>query len=62
MTYKNLDTSTSFQALKNLEASDLKQILHPERIKSYQVNASEKLVYNYAAMPVDENHLSVLNS
>jgi len=60
MTYKNLDTSTSFQALRNLEASDLTQILHPERIKSYQVNASEKLVYNYAAMPVDENHLSVL--
>ncbi len=60
MTYKNLDTSTAFKTLGALEASDLRQVLNPERIKTYQVKASDTLMYNYAAMPIDEHHLSVL--
>ncbi|MGH0051837.1 MAG: glucose-6-phosphate isomerase [Sphaerochaetaceae bacterium] len=60
MTFKNLDTSTAFQALKTLETGNLKQPLSAERIKTCQVNIGSLLTYNYAAMPISEQHLSVL--
>ncbi|MGE4453695.1 MAG: glucose-6-phosphate isomerase [Sphaerochaeta sp.] len=62
MTCKNLDTSTTFQNLKKLGPSNLKEVLTPQRITSYQAKAGGELTYNYAAMPIAEEHLAMLQS
>jgi len=59
--YNNLDNTASFHKLKNLDKRiDLKSFLTPERIRTYSIETGGKLSYNYAAMPVDEEIISLL--
>lgn len=58
--YKNLDESTAFKTLQAMSSIKLKEQLHPNRIESYQAKAGCGLRYNYAAMPIADNHLAVL--
>src|SRR5690554_6257353 len=60
MTYRNLDTTAAFSQLLNLEPANLVDLLKPERVTSSQVEAGASLTYNWAAMPVTEEHLKLL--
>ncbi len=58
--YKNLDQTKAFDKLLSLEKVDLTKDLNNKRIKDYNVKSSEELIYNYAAMPVNENILDTM--
>lgn len=58
--YKDLDKTESFAKLKELKPYDIKTGLSAERIERNCIKEAESLVYNYAAMPVDEDTIDVL--
>ena len=60
MEFQNLDRIAAFNELKALKPASLKEILTPSRIASSWVEAGASLRYNWAAMPVGEEHLAVL--
>ena len=60
MEYNNLDATQSFGKLKSLKPFNIKTGLTKERIKKYIAKQGGGLTYSYAAMPVDEKILSVL--
>jgi glucose-6-phosphate isomerase len=60
MTFKNLDTTGAFDALSHLQPGNPKTLLNAERIKAYQAPAGAGITYQYAAMPVQEEHLQLL--
>ena len=64
VSWKNLDTLSSFDELAKKEKVCLKCVMSgdagAERVKKYQVPMAEGLVYNYAAKAVDENVLDGL--
>lgn len=62
MTYKNLDSCTSFHALQNLPSVSIAQSMTPERIESYTMSASEGFLFNYAAAPVNEAIIDMLQN
>ena len=60
MEYNNLDTVQAFGKLKSLKPMDIKTGLSKERISKSIVTQGGGLSYSYAAMPVDEKTLTVL--
>ncbi|MCH3917744.1 MAG: glucose-6-phosphate isomerase [Spirochaetia bacterium] len=59
MEFHNLDTLASFEALKALAPVRLKSCLDSRRINSYKATEGAGIIYDYAAMPIDERHLAV---
>ncbi len=66
ITWNNMNTLTSYQALQNAERVNLAAAMSgengAERVKSYSVPMGEGLDFNYGARPVDDNILTVLSS
>ncbi len=62
MKYSNLDTLSSFKDLKGLEPVDIREALNAQRIASYSVAVSDELTYNYAAMPIGEEHIELFRA
>lgn len=60
MEFQNLDRIQAFNELKALKPVSLKEVLTPSRIASSWVEAGASLRYNWAAMPVGEEHLAAL--
>ena len=64
--WKNMDTLTAYQELKNSHRLDLAAALSgdngAERVKSYSVPMGEGLDFNYGARPVDDTILELLAS
>ncbi|MBE5760219.1 MAG: glucose-6-phosphate isomerase [Clostridiales bacterium] len=64
ISWKNFDTLTSYQELKNIEAIDLAKEMSgdngADRIRNYSVSMGEGLNFNYGARPVSEEILSAL--
>ncbi len=60
MEFQNLDRIKAFNELKSLKPVSLKEILTPSRVASSWVEAGASLRYNWAAMPVGEEHLAAL--
>jgi glucose-6-phosphate isomerase len=59
--YKNLDQCKAYMKLKtDFKACDLKKILTADRVASCQTAAGAGLTYNYAAKPVDDKTLDLL--
>ena len=64
VTWNNLNTLASFQALSETERVDLVSAMTgengAERVKNYSIPMAAGLVYNYAAKQVDEKVLDAL--
>ena len=64
VTWNNLDTLASFQALSKTDRVDLADMMSgengAERVKKYSVPMAAGLAYNYAAKQVDDNVLEAL--
>jgi glucose-6-phosphate isomerase len=60
--YKNLDATTTYTGLKNIDAKaiSLKRLLTAERIAAYSMAAGGELTYNYAAKKVTDEVLTGL--
>jgi len=59
--WNNLDETHAFEKLRELPKPDLKQLLSAERISSHSIPTGGKLVYNYAAQPVDDLTVTALS-
>ncbi len=63
-TWKNLDTLSSFEALRNTKPVKLTEVmsgdLGADRVKNYSVSMACGLSYNYAAKAVDDEVLAAL--
>jgi glucose-6-phosphate isomerase len=57
-----LDTSTAWARLAQTRASELPTLLTGERIATHAVEAGGGLAYNWAAMPFEEEHLTLLQA
>ena len=62
MTYHNLDQTNAFSALAKTKPTCLKCALTPQRISSYAIPAGAGLTYRYATMPVEEDHIKLLQA
>ncbi|MDD4573041.1 MAG: glucose-6-phosphate isomerase [Sphaerochaeta sp.] len=62
MKFINIDKTDAYTHLKTIQPKDLATVLDKERIKEYQIEAACGLTYNYAAMPVDNQSLAVLQN
>ncbi len=64
VSWKNLDTLASYQALKDVEIVDLVEVMAgengAERVKKYSAPLAEGLVYNYGAKQVDDKVMEAL--
>jgi len=60
MNYNNLDTVDAFSKLKKQKVTDIKAALTKDRVESYMINAGGGFSYNYAAMPVDDHIIDIL--
>ena len=64
ISWKNLDTLTSFQELLNAKQVNLPEVMSgengAERVRKYSVPMAEGLNYNYAAKKVDDDILELL--
>ena len=64
ISWKNLDTLTSFQELSKTKQVNLPEVMSgesgAERVRNYSIPMAEGLVYNYAAKKVDDEVLAVL--
>ena len=64
ITWKNLDTLTSYQELEKAARVNLAEVMTgekgAERVKKYSVPMAEGLVYHYAAKKVDDTVLDEL--
>ena len=58
--YRNLDECESFAEISRLPKPALSLSLSPERIEEFSIWMPEGLVYNFAASPVDEKTLKIL--
>ncbi len=58
MNFSNLDTLTAFKALKAAPSVDIQDVLNSQRVSACSVPVTEELTYNYAAMPVSEEHIA----
>lgn len=62
LNYIDLDKTSSFSLLKNQKPFDVKTGLSAKRILSSDIPEAGSLVYNYAALPVDENVINALQA
>lgn len=62
MKFINIDKTDAYTHLKTIQPKDLATVLDKERINEYQIEAACGLTYNYAAMPVDNQSLAVLQN
>ena len=62
MKFINIDKTDAYMHLKTIQPKDLATVLDKERINEYQIEAACGLTYNYAAMPVDNQSLAVLQN
>lgn len=60
--YRNLDQCRSYEALRAVPARDLKTLLSSERVTACDIPLAAGLSYNYAAKPVDDALLEILQS
>ena len=64
ITWKNMDTLASYEALKSARKVDLVRAMSgesgAERVKGYTVPMGAGLNFNYGARPVDDNILGIL--
>ena len=64
ITWKNMDTLASYEALKSARKVDLVRAMSgengAERVKGYTVPMGAGLKFNYGARPVDDNILNIL--
>ena len=60
MNYANLDGMEAYKALLSADKASVKALLSPERIKSSNVKLGGGMYYNWAAMPIDDKILSLL--
>ena len=64
LNWKNLDTLSSYEELKNVKAVNLKEVMAGEngaaRVKSYAVPMAAGMSYNYGAKAVDADVLAAL--
>ena len=62
--WTNFDALDSYQALKNVDAVNVREVMSGEsgaqRVKKYSVPMAEGMAYNYAAKAVDDDILAVL--
>jgi len=58
--YNDLDQTLSFRRLSEIQVPSLKKILTEERIGTCSINAGGGIQYNYAALPVDDELISLL--
>ncbi len=59
--WTNFDKTQAFQKLSDLPKPDIHELLTPERVNSYSIPTGGKLVYNYAARPVDDMIIAALS-
>ncbi len=62
MNYQNLTELKAYKALSNAEKVSVKSLLNAERIQKSNITSGAALKYNWAAMPVDDNILSIFQS
>ncbi len=62
MNYKNLDRLQSYEQLKSLGPASIKALLNAERVASSWVEAGSSLRFNWAALPIEDKHLEVLQT
>ncbi|MDA3831786.1 MAG: glucose-6-phosphate isomerase [Spirochaetales bacterium] len=60
LTYRNLDETRSFSELQKISPVRLAAELTPERITSLSIPTAGELTFNYAASPVGEFHIPIL--
>jgi glucose-6-phosphate isomerase len=60
LTYLNLDETKAFAALKNSKPVVLSEALTPSRISAYSIEGTQELRWNFAASPVGDEHLGIL--
>lgn len=60
MEYKKVTETKAYKELMEDKKADLKELLSAERIEKSNIKLGGGLVYNYAAMPVDDDVLSDL--
>lgn len=62
MNYQDLTKLKAFKALCDAEKVSVKDLLNAERIQNCNILSGAALTYNWAAMPVNENILSLFQS
>ncbi len=62
MEFTNLTKTNAFNTLQKLPPSDLRTKLTAQRIENANVSIGVGLSYNWAAMPIDKEHLAVLQA
>ncbi len=62
MEYLDLDSLKSFETLKSIKKSAVKELLTPERVKNASIGLGGGLTYNWAAMPVSEETVDALQA
>ena len=60
--YKDLNKTDSFSKLKAIKPFDIKRKLNAKRIEGASIKEAGSLVYNYGAMPVDDETITVLQA
>lgn len=60
MRFMNLSDTQAYARLKKLEPVDLHTVLTAERIEQASIPSGAGLSYNWASMPIDDTHISVL--
>jgi glucose-6-phosphate isomerase len=58
--YHNLDKTQAFKKLTGMKPAQLSQVLTPERVTRYTISGAAGLSFNFAASPVTDQHLEVL--
>ena len=62
MEFNNLDTLKAYQELSNSAKCSVKSLLSKERIEKCNIAAGGTLTYNYAAMPVSDEQVELLQA
>lgn len=58
--YRNMDKSNSYAELEACRPLDIKKELNGDRIRTSSIQEAGELIYNYAAMPVSDSTIDVL--
>ena len=62
MEYINLDKTKGYKALLEAKKNTVKELLTPERVKTHDIRLGGGLRYNWAAMPLSDETVSLLQS
>ncbi|MCF6334469.1 MAG: glucose-6-phosphate isomerase, partial [Spirochaetales bacterium] len=60
MEYRNLDHLKSFKILKGSKPVNIKSEFNEERVDTYEMEAGSSLKFNYAALPVNDHIITIL--